>query len=75
MVSIILHVEVNQGDNLSPNLPKIFINNPPEYFVTISDDCVQLGKKSRHCLLYADEIVLKWSTTKKSAALKIGVLI
>ena len=53
-----IRLGVKQGDNLSPNLFKIFINNLPEYFVSISDDCVQLGDKSLHCLMYADDIVL-----------------
>ena len=37
---------------------KICINNLQEYFVSISDDCVQLGDKSLRCLMYADDLVL-----------------
>ena len=51
-----IRLGVKQGDNLCPNLFTFFIKNLPEYFVSMSDDCVQLGDKLLHCLMYADDI-------------------
>ncbi|XP_063426826.1 uncharacterized protein LOC134710401 [Mytilus trossulus] len=48
---------VKQGDNLSPNLFKIFINSLPDYF-TQTRDPIMLDGKLIHCLMYADDIVI-----------------
>lgn len=48
---------VKQGDNLSPNLFKIFINDLPKYLKHTSSPVV-LNSHSVNCLMYADDIVL-----------------
>ena len=48
---------VKQGDNLSPNLFKIFINSLPDYF-TRTRDPIMLDGKLINCLMYADDIVI-----------------
>ena len=56
------HVGVRQGDNLSPNLFKLFINDLPTIFDT-SDDQVSLNNINLSCLLYADDLVLMSTTS------------
>ena len=48
---------VRQGDTLSPNLFKIFINDLPRIF---DEDCdaVSLGDCNLNCLMYADDVIL-----------------
>ena len=48
---------VKQGDNLSPNLFKIFINDLTKYLQNTADPVV-LNNRSLHCLLYADDVIL-----------------
>ena len=48
---------VRQGDNLSPSLFKIFINDFPSYLNGCTDT-VSLQHKELNCLLYADDIVM-----------------
>ena len=48
---------VRQGDNLSPALFKIFINDFPTYLQTCSDT-VSLHSEKLNCLMYADDIVI-----------------
>ena len=43
---------VKQGDNLSPNLFKIFINDLPLYLKNTADP-VLLNSRSIHCLIIA----------------------
>ena len=54
---------VKQGDNLSPNLFKIFINDLPDYFNDCNDPIV-LNDNPIHCLLYADDLVLLSSSAQ-----------
>ena len=48
---------VKQGDNLSPNLFKIYINDLPDYLERAFDP-ITLNGRSIHCLMYADDIIL-----------------
>ena len=50
-------VGVRQGDVLSPNLFKIFINDLTTY-LSSSLDPVYLNDKSKDCLMYADDVIL-----------------
>ena len=54
---------VRQGDNLSPTLFNIFINDIPSYFDS-SCDAVCLTKNHINCLLYADDLVLLSNSEK-----------
>jgi len=57
-------VGVRQGDILSPNIFKLFINDLPETVVTPSSEPPTLGSKQVGCLLYADDVVLLSKTQK-----------
>ncbi|KAK3093734.1 hypothetical protein FSP39_019388 [Pinctada imbricata] len=52
-----VRVGVRQGDNLSPSLFKIFINDLPTYLQSTPDP-IKLDEKDVHCLMFADDIVL-----------------
>ena len=54
---------VRQGDNLSPTLFNIFINDIPSYFDS-SCDAVCLTKNHINCLLYEDDLVLLSNSEK-----------
>jgi len=51
------YIGVRQGDNLSPNLFKLFINDLPLIFDNTCDP-VKLHKTSLNCLMYADDVIL-----------------
>jgi hypothetical protein len=55
------NIGVRQGDNLSPNLFKLFINDLPSIFNS-SDDQVSLNDVKFSCLLYADDLLLLSTT-------------
>ena len=48
---------VKQGDNLSPNLFKFFLNDLPNY-LELSPDPVLINDRAIHSLMYADDIIL-----------------
>ena len=48
---------VRQGDTLSPNLFKIFINNLVDIFDE-NCDAVSMGNFNFNCLMYADDVIL-----------------
>ena len=51
------HIGLRQGDNLSPNLFKLFLIDLSKCF-DASDDHVELGSIHSSCLLYAVDLVL-----------------
>jgi hypothetical protein len=55
---------IRQGDNLSPNLFNLIMNDLPEQLKTINCDPIWLNKSPYNCMLYADDIVL-FSETKE----------
>ena len=55
------HIGVRQGDNLSPNMFKIFINDLVHVF-NRDDDPVKLHNQYLSCLLYADDLILMSSS-------------
>ena len=57
------HIGVKQGDNLSPNMFKIFINDLVHVF-NRNDDPVQLHNQYLSCLLYADDLILLSSSVQ-----------
>jgi hypothetical protein len=61
--SFIPELGVRQGDNLSPNLFKILINELPDMFNS-EDDQVYLNNEPLSCLLYADDLVLLSSSQR-----------
>lgn len=58
-----INLGVKQGDNLSPTLFKIFINDFPQYLKSTADP-VELNLCPIHCLMYADDIVILSSSSK-----------
>ena len=58
-----INLGVKQGDNLTPNLFKIFINDLSDY-IEDSIDPIWLNNKPLNCLLYADDLVLFWTSAK-----------
>ena len=58
-----VNLGVKQGDNLSPNLFKVFINDLPKYMENTPDPAY-LNTHPVHCLMYADDIVLLSSSAQ-----------
>ena len=59
------NIGVRQGDNLSPTLFNIFINDLPDYIKKEAGiDPIKVGTTTLNCLMYADDLVLL-STSKE----------
>ena len=54
-------IGVRQGDTLSPDQFKIFINDLPDIFDTSCDE-IDIGMLHFNCLLYADDVILLSTT-------------
>ena len=67
-----LNLGVRQGDNLSPNLFKIFINDLHKYLEETIDP-VNIGDLTLNCLMYADDVVIL-STSKTGLQEKLKKL-
>ena len=63
---------VRQGDILSPNVFKIFLNDLPDIFSKCSNH-VSLNKQRVDCLMYADDIVIL-SDTKEGLQERLNLL-
>ena len=57
------HIGVRQGDNLSTNLFKLFINDLPDVFDN-SCQLVTLDVSKLSCLMYADDVILLYETSE-----------
>ncbi len=51
-------IGVRQGDTLSPNLFKMFINDLPTYLRSDSCAPVEINGETLNCLMYADDVVI-----------------
>ena len=67
-----VNMGVKQGDNLSPNLFKIFINDLPNCLEKANDP-VYINDSPIHCLMYADDIILL-STSAEGLQSKLDIL-
>jgi hypothetical protein len=65
-------IGVRQGEILRPNLFKIFINNPPNYFEETPDPAI-IDSRKIDCLLYADDVVIM-STSHDGLQCKLNKL-
>ena len=52
------HIGIRQGDNLSPNLFKILLDDLPKALKLPECKAVSLNNRDLNCLMYADDIVL-----------------
>lgn len=69
-----IKIGVKQGDNLSPNLFNIFMNELPKYLKeSDSDTDIVLNGRPLNCLLYADDIILL-SKSPEGLQKKINIL-
>ena len=66
------YIGVRQGDVLSPNLFKIFINDLPSYLSECLDP-VDVNGNILQCLMYADDINLL-STSSEGLQQRLNVL-
>ena len=53
-----LRVSVKQGNNLSPNILKIYFNDIVDAFNKEVRDAIELGPTGLNCLLYACDSIL-----------------
>ena len=67
-----IQLGVRQGDNLSPNLFKIFINDLPTYLENTPDPVI-LNGRDINCLMYAGDLILL-STSPKGLQTKINIV-
>ena len=65
-------VGVKQGDVLSPNLFKLFLNDLPEIFKNASGS-VNVNNNRVDCLMYADDIVF-YSETQEGLQERMDLL-
>ena len=65
-------IGVRQGDVLSPNIFKLFINDLPDMFVQCIDE-VNVNNCRVDCLMYADDIVIL-SDTEKGLQKRLDIL-
>lgn len=70
--SFLLKLGVRQGDNLSPSLFNIFINDLPSYLENCIDS-VMLHSKKLNCLMYADDVVI-FSTSPEGLQNKLNCI-
>ena len=52
------HIGIRQGDNLSPNLFKILLDDLPDNLNQTECNPIEINNRKLNCLLYADDIVL-----------------
>ena len=65
-------IGVRQGDVLSPNIFKIFINDLPDKFLSCPDP-VNINNRRVDCLMYADDVVI-FSETQEGLQKRINML-
>ena len=62
-LSVLSLLGIRQGDNLSPTLFNIFVNDIPNIYKHLCD-IAKLGNIPISCMMYADDLIILWETNQ-----------